>query len=337
MSLDNYYYEPFQDDKEHFEDDRKFETESIKGIKKKIDLYNRSIFKYFLDGSRKLYKIGDIITTDNKFVPVVAGQVGAACCMRDSKGKLKKYEIKRKNLVMLYDSIQGSDFNLIKESFEKDLSRGISIEIKKYSYDKIKDQVPVNAAIAKIQRFMHDMEIELLKEMVENRKILSTDKMLVIDGSLQFLTQKFDPRIFYNVTGISKTFNPNLTGILKGKRHIGVALAKLEFRERTPVYRYKTERNIIGAWYLRIREKKDIRNPLEGVVKIEKMAMQEDIDRGGFESSIIDNISASILAERNPTCHGNDKRWPNHLYPIYLTEKILKASFLSDIHFINIF
>jgi hypothetical protein len=106
---------------------------------------------------------------------------------------------------------------------------------------------------------MHDMEIELLKEMVENRKILSTDKMLVIDGSLQFLTQKFDPRIFYNVTGISKTFNPNLTGILKGKRHIGVALAKLEFRERTPVYRYKTERNIIGAWYLRIREKKDIR------------------------------------------------------------------------------
>jgi hypothetical protein len=55
-SLDNYYYEPFQDDKEHFEDDRKFETESIKGIKKKIDLYNRSIFKYFLDGSRNFIK-----------------------------------------------------------------------------------------------------------------------------------------------------------------------------------------------------------------------------------------------------------------------------------------
>jgi hypothetical protein len=75
---------------------------------------------------------------------------------------------------------------------------------------------------------------------------------------------------------------------------------------------------------------------LEGVVKLEKMALEENIENG-FETDLIDNISRSILSERNPTCHGKDNRWANHLYPMYLTEKILKSSFLSDSFFMNLF
>jgi hypothetical protein len=161
--------------------------------------------------------------------------------------------------------------------------------------------------------------------------------MLILDGSLQFLTQNFDPRIFYNVIGVSKSFNPNLTGILRGKTQIGAILSKLQFAERTPVYKYEAERNTIGAWYLRIRERKDINNPLDGIIKIEKMAMEKDIENEGFLSNIIDNISSFLLYERNPTCHGKDRRWANHLYPIYLTEKYLKSNFLSDVYFMNIF
>lgn len=334
LSLDNYYYEPFQDRDEEFDKNRIFETDKIKDTRK-VNPTNHSLFKYFIDGSRKTYKIGDIITTDNKFVPAVAGQIGAVCCFRNKDRKLNLFDIKKRNILMLYDSIQDLDFERIKELFEKQTSSRVLIEVEKYSYDKMKDDAPTNAAVAALQKNMRDLEIMLLMEMVKS-KTLNTDEMLVIDGSLQFLTQKFDPNIFYNVVGISKSFNPNLTGILKGKTHIGVLLAKLEFGERTAVFKYDTKKYAIGAWYLRIRERKNVRDPLGGVVKIEKMALQENLEMG-FNSSLIDNISASILAERNPTCHGNDDRWPNHLYPIYLTERILKASFLSDYYFMNLF
>lgn len=338
LSLDNYYFEPFQDSNEVFDNDKIFETRPFE-IKKKLEPFGDSIFKFFLDGSRKTYKIGDIITTDNKFVPVVAGQIGSACCIRGDNRKMAKYELTRRNVLMLFDSIQDDDFEAIKKSLETAYQRQVPINIEKYSFDKMRDDAPTNAAVAALHKLMGDLEINLLTNMVMQKKALSTDAMLAIDGSLQFLTQKFEPAIFYNVVGISKSFNPNLTGVLKGKTHIGVALSKLEFGERTPVYKYDTtgaRRNTIGAWYLRIRERNDVRNPLEGVVKIEKMALEENIERG-FESDLIDNISRSILSERNPTCHGKDNRWANHLYPIYLTEKILKSSFISDSFFMNLF
>ena len=332
LSLDNYYYEPFQDSKEIFDENKIFETES--GKIQELQPYYPSIFAFFLDGSRKPYKIGDMITTDNKFAPVVAGQIGAACCKR-TNGKVELFKLLKRNVLMVFDSINNDDFEDIKRKLTK--LRNCEIEVDKYVFDKMRDDAPTNAAVARIQKRMQDLEIDLLTDMANNGD-LATDKMLVIDGSLQFLTQKFDPRIFYNVIGISKSFNPNLTGLLRGKKHIGVLLAKLKFGERTPVYRYETANNryIIGAWYLRIRKPGKVRNALDGVIKVEKMAMQEE-QENGFDSSMIDNISSSILGEIYPTCHGNDLRWNNHLYPIYLTEKVLKSKFFSDVHFMNIF
>jgi len=185
---------------------------------------------------------------------------------------------------------------------------------------------------------MQQMEIDLLSEMV-NSNDLDTDRMLIVDGTIKFIRHKFDKRIFYNVIGISKSFNPNLTGLMPGNAHIGTLLTGLAFGERTPVFRTKSESMEIyyGVWYMRIRQPQNVRNRLEGVIKVEKMATQDDLDNGGLDTSIVDNISASILFERNPTCHGNDSRWGNHLYPIYLTEKMLKTSFLSDGYFMNIF
>ncbi len=330
MSLDNYYYEPFQDDKETFEDNRIFETEAV--VVKKVKSVDYSIFSYFLDGSRKPYKIGDMITTDNKFAPVVAGQVGAACCHRIEKN-MHQFSYNQKNYILFYDSINDDDFIDIKKVYTNTLH--FPIEMGKYTFDRIRDDAPTNAAVACIHKKMQDMEIDMLNSIV-NQHCLSTDSMLVIDGSLQFMTQKFDPRIFYNVIGISKSFNPNLTGILKGKKQIGVLLANLEFGERTAVYKYDTDKSryTIGAWYLRIRQKTHIRNPLDGIIKIEKMAM-DDEKECGFDTSVIDNVSSSILGEIYPTCHGNDSRWNNHLYPIFLTEKYLKSKFMSDLLFIN--
>jgi len=335
MSLDPYFYEPFQDTDERFDTSVIFETDNSDTIRK-VDVYDHSFFQYFLDGSRKTYKIGDIITKDNKFVPVVTGQLGAVCCHRNSQHKMEKYKSSLKYVLMLYDSINEHDFDIIKKTFEGVHHKGVQIEVHEYSINKMKDEAPTNAAIAKIHKMMADEEVEMLRSMV-SENVLDTNRMLAIDGSLQFLTQKYNPEIFYNVVGISKSFNPNLTGVLKGKKHIGVLLSKLQFGQRTPVYKYENKKNTIGAWYLRIRERQNVKNPLEGVVKLEKMALKENIDNDGFDTGLINNISSSILAERIPTCHGRDSRWANHLYPIYLTERYLKSSFLSDKHYINLF
>jgi hypothetical protein len=42
------------------------------------------IFKYFLDGSRHAYHVDDVAYNHNVF-PVIAGQVGVACCRRENR------------------------------------------------------------------------------------------------------------------------------------------------------------------------------------------------------------------------------------------------------------
>ena len=44
---------------------------------------SQPLFRYFLDGSRHTYKVDDISYAQKVF-PVIAGQVGVGCCMRDN-------------------------------------------------------------------------------------------------------------------------------------------------------------------------------------------------------------------------------------------------------------
>lgn len=39
------------------------------------------LFRYFLDGSRKTYKVDDM-SYNNQIYPIIAGQVGVGCCTR---------------------------------------------------------------------------------------------------------------------------------------------------------------------------------------------------------------------------------------------------------------
>jgi hypothetical protein len=338
INLDNYYYEPFQDLGINFDTTKFFESNPPTN-KKIVPITDPkfTLFQYFMDGTRKTYKIGDVITRNNKFMPLVAGQVRAGCCFRDDEGYMHKRRLLIKNYILLSSAIAKDDIDSIKFEYEKNTASRYAIIVDDYSFDKFHEDTPTNAAIAKIHKHMQDAEIEVLKEMVTSND-LSTESMLLLDGSLQFISQKFNPDIFYNVVGVSKHFNPNLSGVIKGKVHIGSLLAKLNFGERTPVIMTKSrdERYTYGAWYLKIRDMKTVNNPLEGVIKIEKMALRENLE-DGFDTCIIDNISAALINERIPTCHGNDERWANHLYPIYLTEKLVKSTLLSDTHFENLF
>lgn len=342
FTLDHFVPPEYQDNDEVFS--KVFETDnnSQKNILLSLDETVPSLFKYFLDGSRRTYKVGDFGSTDGKFLPLVAGQIGAAVCYRHNK-TLKKHKILRQNVLAIPDRI-GDEFEKIAAEIPKISKKNLSIhQVLKYTVKPNRERSLEDIAIAKIQVTMMNMEIDLIKEMVHSNH-LDTNKMLMIDGPLQFRNITAEDAIFGNVVGVSKSFNPNLPGILKTKRkEIGSYLTKLQFKERTPVYLYEIEgqknktRSKIGAWYMRIHQQNKLKKPLDGVIKIEKIATTRQQKDDGFDTEMINNISRAILRERNVTCYGNDDRWANHLYPIYLTELFLKNSFVSDTFFLNIF
>ncbi|MCP4373482.1 MAG: hypothetical protein GY797_36075, partial [Deltaproteobacteria bacterium] len=255
----------------------------------------------------------------------------------------------RQNVVAIPDRM-GGEFDAIaaeipKIKVPKNEAKHISIDqVLKYRVKDKPERPFENLAIAKIQVTMLNMEVALISKMVASHK-LKSNKMLMIDGSLQFSNVSDKLAIFQHVIGVSKSFNPNLRGLLKkSNKQIGSYLTDLEFGERTPVFVYEIEgnnrrnRNMkIGAWYMRIRPKNKVKRPLDGVIKIEKIATTKTQQQDGFDTDVINEISRSIILERNVTCYGNDKRWASHLYPIYLTELFLKNTFVSDTFFLNIF
>lgn len=345
ITLDHYYLEPYQDanddDEDIYDMTNVFETSHTK-TKRRLEITECpfSLFHYFMDGSRRTYKIGDLVISGKKIYPVIAAQVRAGCVQRNGT-KVSKQSLISQNYLLISSTFNDVNFDEIKARVRRCARLPISLLVEKYSFNKMKDSAPNNAAIAKANSLMHKLEIDILTQMVK-AKILDTDKMLIVDGPLQFLGEdngKDDfADLFYNVVGVSKSFNPNLS--VSDKRsgaHIGTQILKLNYGERTPVFRKKNSRNrVFGFWYLRIRQRQDVKNPLDGIIKVEKMAIREDIERG-FDTDVVDNISLSLIAESIPTCHGKDERWPNHLYPVYLAETMIKSTFASDVAFINQF
>lgn len=342
FNLENELMDPYQDDTGEYNVIKIHENSKDKSFFRNIPLdgsYN--LFRYFLDGSRYTYKIADMETADGEYMPIVAAQVGTAICSRSSDTKkIKKEVLNRKNLLVFYNHINEEDFEEIKSMIESKEVNGSKFKVIKYSLSTEKTRErPENAAIAKILKEMHNMEISLLKEMTQNRKLTSRS-MLILDGSLQFLETNIDDNLFTYVIGVSKSFNPNQRGIFKNKEiHVASALTQLKFGQRTPVMKYeiKGRNRVIGAWYVRIRPESKMKNPLDGIIKVEKIAVTDEEREFGFDSDRIDILSHALICERNCTCYGKDSRWPNHLYPVYLTEKMLKESFLSENIFLNMF
>ena len=350
LDLDHYYPEPYQDEGDEIKVIGKpFETDESKKIRK-YDLFvedrNFSNFSFFMDGSRRTYKIGDIVIDGKKIYPVVVAQIRAGCTERDSQKKLHSFQsIQRKNLLLLSDKVNTVDFMEIQQRITRTkVAREMALEVVNYRFEPEKHNIPVNAAIAKANTMMHDMEIDILGQMV-NSGTLEPNHMLIVDGPLQFIRQDTGKPefadMFYSVVGVSKSFDPMLPTSSKSKRggtQIGAELLKLEHVQRTPVFLKENSRHRkFGCWYLRIRPKNRVAGPLEGIIKVEKMAVEEDLERDGLDSSVVDNISLWLLNEGSPTCYGRDERWASHLYPVYLTETLIKSSFESDLVFISNF
>ena len=350
LDLDHYYQEPYQDAEDEIKDmGEPFEKDKSKK-KRRINLEEEdrsfSGFSFFMDGSRRTYKIGDMVLEGKKIYPVVIAQIRAGCTERAPDKKLHTFgEIHCENVLLLSDKMNDVDFMEIRQRILKtSMAQSLKLNVAQYHFDPQQDTTPVNAAIATANSMMHNMEISILEGMVDSGA-LDTDRMLIVDGPLQFLRQ--DTRkpefadLFYNVVGVSKSFDPMMPisdRVRRGGTQIGAELLKLEYGERTPVFKkVNSKQREFGCWYLRVRPRNRVSNPLEGIIKIEKMAVIDDLEREGLETSVVDTISLSLLNEGSPTCYGNDTRWASHLYPVYLTETRIKSTFESDIVFINNF
>ena len=314
---------------------------------------DQPLINFFLDGSRRVFKVDDV-AYNNQVFPVVAGQIGVACCKRENRHiKCKKFY--KKLVLTLPDKSYSGMWN--KEQYFNsrldDLNK--SDELKKLGlvfsaiipYETNLQDFE-NKAIAKIQDYMIESEKEMVSELVKE-KLLNQDHYLLKDGSLQYqkmYSGKEEYRSLkkiknkYNwVIGVSKSFNPELCLDNKGKKNSNY-IAELGLFHRTPVAKYRSSRVgeevYFGIWYIRLRDKRRTQTPFDGVVKVEKIMMDDEV-QNGIDSDIIDVISANIINERNPTCYGKDRRWANHLYPVYLTECYAKSQYLNTNTFLNLF
>lgn len=347
------------DDKKEITIKKRGETDKIRGLRNVYKLSrsslikNSPLFKYFLDGSRRTYKVDDL-RYGKRLYPAVAGQIGIACCERIDKDTFKPYMFKQNIVISIpLKANAGShspDFffnNLLNKLNSQEYLKNRNIQFNKILYyaDSEGDEYE-NKAIATIQDEMIDNEKRIVGELAKKRA-LNSSAYLLKDGSLEYgkmpnkeeFGELSKVKANYScVVGVSKAFNPE--ALSQANPRISSIIAGLPLYSRTPAIKYTAERvgNVwFSVWYLRIRDVKYCQSPYDGVVKIEKILVTDKEIENGLETDEVDQISAQVINESFPVCYGKDTRWAKHLYPIYLTETFAKSKYLSDLHFINIF
>lgn len=326
---------------------------------RKLNPYNDQILTFFLDGSRRVFKVDDMAFPmsggRSVIYPVVAGQIGVCCCQRINK-KLIPVKYKREFVLSMPDIADADGKPGFWPATAKKLSecselKRLGIEfstILPYKTSKADETKFKDRATACIQERMIECEKQLVAELVREGK-LNQNNYLVKDGSLEYRPSKQDLsdkkryQIFKNnfswVIGVSKNFNPEVCKDVKGNSNPGF-IADLPLYHRTPVAEY--ENSMLGdikfaIWYIRIRDKKRTWAPFDGVLKIEKILVTEEEIENGVDSELVDLLSAYLINERNPVCYGSDFRWANHIYPIFLTESYVKSRYLSEESFLQLF
>ncbi len=216
---------------------------------------SRSLFRYFLDGSMRTVNAGYITDPKRRLLPIFMAQIGVAVTeLRNNTIALQSYN--SKNLLFFPDSLSENDVRLA-SSVAKDTASAsrFPIIVDSLCYEVDQNTPPIDNARKKILDTMHEMEIEKIIKLTDSGSI-SRDNLLMIDGSLQFY-RHIDQNLeaFQNVVGVAKSFDRHTT-IGSGRRamDIGLLIANLKPRYRTPARRVKHRNRSIGAWYLRMHD-----------------------------------------------------------------------------------
>lgn len=183
------------------------------------------LFKFFLDGSRRVYKIDDIAYAQ-KVYPIITGQIGIGCCKRKNR-QIKGFEFINENIIVL--PIDANPDNVRNEQYFENIKQEINFHISSlnkinFEIDRIlyyipkKDKDSKDLAVSKVQDRMIELEKELVAKLVKENN-LREDAYLAKDGSLEYKeygtkTDKYSYATIRDnyaaVVGISKSFNPSL-------------------------------------------------------------------------------------------------------------------------------
>lgn len=327
-------------------------------VKEEAEKYKgNSIFKYFLDGSRKTYKVDDIAIGE-RIYPIIAGQIAVGCCHRPDPETFKRQKVERHFVLSLpimlnTDGLPDAPFfsNLTDELNKNPLLEKMSVHFssifpyetellkKNNAGDKEKYE---DRGVALIQNKMMDLEQEIVHDLWKDN-LLNDTSYLIKDGSLEY-SKRYSlkghdlsklKRHYKYVVGVSKSFNPEL--FKSDNKSIARTIAEMPEYHRTEAFKYEFEGTTFCVWYLRIRKNKFCDHQFAGVVKVEMILTTEEEIEEGLNTDVINQISAHLINERNPVCYGSDKRWANHIYPVYLTESYVKSQYIGDSFFLNLF
>jgi len=333
---------------------------SLEELSKVLSKRKEQLLTYFLDGSRRVFKVDDIAYLQpggrRVIYPVIAGQIGVGCCKRISR-QIFPEKFKREIVLSIPDIANADGKAGFFPATAKKLNECLELKrlgmkfstILPYKTAKNFDKEFEDRGTACIQERMGEREKELVAELVREGK-LDQDNYLVKDGSLEYRPTKEDKadkkkyQVFKNnynwVLGVSKNFNPEVCMDINGKPNPGF-IADLPLYNRTPVACFENP-DFFGdvqfaVWYIRLRDKTRTRTPFDGIIKVEKMLVTEEEIENGVNSDLVDTLSAYLINERNPVCYGSDLRWANHIYPIYLTESFVKSKYVSAESFLHLF
>jgi len=281
----------------------------------------KHLFRFFIDGSIRTYFLATGIEGTRSF-PIELAQIGSAVLKREDDGQLKILTHKNRIVLLLPKQNQGISDTLW--SRINSIEKPPWLEIVDYTLpDNFTDTKhdPRDKAGAKARYEMHKLEIELI---TSTDGLRNEQNWIVIDGAVKLTEFIQAPYLI----GVAKSFSKNpqfYLGRKKGSKpkDITSILAGLPHAHRTVVF--KAFNGEVAFWYVRLREQKEMDYPLMGVVKVEIPCP----NKNPISSELADTISSALVAERNVTPYGLDRRWHCLIYPIYIAEEVIKYRFIS--------
>jgi len=290
--------------------------------------HEKCLFRFFIDGSIRTYFLATGIEGRRSF-PIELAQVGATVIERNEQGKVKVQAHKQKVLLLLPKQSQGISDTLwdkLRRIEKPDFLELIDFTLRDTLTDAKKD--PRDKAGAKARSEMHKLEISLIKSTDSYR---NKNTWLILDGSVQFVEQdiwdSWRDESGPCLVGVAKSFKKDpifqFGRRSSQRKDITSILAGLPHAHRTAAF--SSYGGKVAFWYVRLREQRELDYPLMGVVKVELPCP----DCTSVSSDLADLISRALVAERNVSPYGLDRRWHCSLYPIYIAEQVIKNKFFS--------
>ncbi|MCD6489632.1 MAG: hypothetical protein J7K20_02765 [Thermodesulfobacterium sp.] len=322
-----------------FTDERIFDTIWERAEKGgKVSLYRPTppitrtethLFRYFLDGSMRSYFLGTALEGDRN-TPVHYAQIGACVLFRRDDGTVQREHLEVRHLLLASRKDLSEEAWLSLESLCQStlavLEDLAAHDVISQAYSDVDLRF---RAGGKVRYKMRELEAELMQKILSK---LSNTCWLVADGSLMFqpilqLLKEYGETIL-PILGVSKNFRKDPQFVFgrgpSAKRFsIYSLLADLKHEHRTAAFSAYSGQVIF--WYVRLRPQGQVDYPLMGVVKCELVTPKQE----PVPSELVDFLSSALVAERNVTPHGRDRRWHAHLYPIHLTEQAIRNAFYS--------